>query len=393
MEEQKTGRGTVSSPLEWSSANKAFFILLVTGLIYFAYSLWGRAILGQPETASLIDRAWLATTLMWLDNILLITLALLCLVLLVRPFHSDSIWLEHLAAQFYSLSLSLIGYFTGTLAISTGVVLAGAPVFGFMFLRRCPVFAALGVALALQAGLTLAQVRGVLPYAPMVKSLTTESGALSGFWVCTFYLFALPHFILLTTLSYFILTRWRQREEETRLLSMTDSLTGLFNRRAILAHLRREMEHCHTHRMALSILMVDLDRFKLLNDTWGHQVGDKALITAADTLRLGLRQSDQIGRYGGEEFLVVLSGADCAGAMILAERLRTALEEIELYAPDNTRLELTGSFGVYCADTTEEADSAEMLRLADAALYEAKARGRNQVVTAHDLGGEQPATA
>lgn len=393
MEKRTTNPDTGGTPLEWSSANKAFFILLVTGLIYLAYNFWGRTIPQRPDIASLVNHEWLAMSLTWLDHILVITAVLLCLVRAVPWRWRNSIWLEHLGAQFYSLSLSMIGYFSGTLAISTGVILAGAPVFGFMFLRRGPVLTALVVAIALQIGLTLAQVKGALPYAPMVESLTTDDGRLSAFWVFTFYLFALPHFVVLTTLSWLILTRWRQREEETRQLSMTDSLTGLLNRRAILAHLRREQEHCRDHKLSLSVLMVDLDHFKKLNDTWGHHLGDQALVAAARALRCTLRQSDQVGRYGGEEFLLVLTGTDCDGAMILAERLRTALEDIELATGGEARVALSGSFGLYFCEPGEEMDASEMVRLADEALYEAKARGRNQVVVAAPLREKAAAVA
>lgn len=393
MQEQQERRQRAGPLLEWTSANKTFFILLVTGLIYLAYALWGRVILDHPATIGLIDQQGLAVTLTWLDHILLITAVLLVLVLVVPATYRESVWLEHLGAQFYSLSLSMIGYFSGTLALSTGVVLAGAPVFGFMFLRRSPVLTALGVAVALQAGLTVAQVQGNLPYAPMVQSLTRDDGSLSGFWVATFYLFALPHFIVLTTLSWFILTRWRQREEEARQLSLLDPLTDLPNRRAIVAHLRRETEQCQSQRLPLAVLMVDLDHFKQLNDTWGHRIGDMALTRAAQTLNNALRQNDQIGRYGGEEFLLVLNGTDCDGARILAERLRGALEDTRIPVTGHSPLTLSASFGIFCCEPDEAVAADEMVRLADEALYEAKARGRNQVVLARPVHDAEAATA
>jgi diguanylate cyclase (GGDEF)-like protein len=390
--QHERGRRT-SSLLEWNSANKTFFILLVTGVIYLAYSLWGHAMVDHPATKGLINPQGLAATLRWLDHILVITGLLLVVILAVPARHRESIWLEHLGAQFYSLSLSMIGYFSGTLALSTGVVLAGAPVFGFMFLRRCPVLAALAVAMSLQAGLTLAQVQGHLPYAPMVQSLTRADGSLSGFWVATFYLFALPHFIVLTTLSWFILTRWRQREDEARQLSLMDSLTGLANRRAIEAHLRRETEHGQRQRLPVSVLMVDLDHFKELNDTWGHRVGDQALSRIGQTLSNALRQSDQIGRYGGEEFLLVLNGTNCNGARILAERLRSAVNNTDIAVTAESTRTLSASFGIFCCEAADTVSPDDMVRLADEALYEAKARGRNQVVLAHPLQGAEAATA
>jgi diguanylate cyclase (GGDEF)-like protein len=221
----------------------------------------------------------------------------------------------------------------------------------------------------------------------MVQSLTRADGSLSGFWVATFYLFALPHFIVLTTLSWFILTRWRQREEEARQLSLMDPLTQLPNRRAILAHLRRETERCQRQHLPLAVVMVDLDHFKALNDTWGHRVGDLALTRAAHTLNNTLRQNDQIGRYGGEEFLLVLNGADCDGAHILAERLRSALKNTDISVPGDSPLTLSASFGVFCCEPGQAVAVDDMVRFADEALYEAKARGRNQVVLGRPVSG------
>jgi diguanylate cyclase (GGDEF)-like protein len=129
------------------------------------------------------------------------------------------------------------------------------------------------------------------------------------------------------------------------------------------------------------VLLLDLDHFKRVNDTHGHRVGDSVLQVVADTLRASLRATDIAGRYGGEEFLVVLPQTDLAGAGVLAERVRVAIEETAIDVGGAEPLSVTVSVGVAALD--EAARSAEQLvERADAALYGAKDAGRNRVCAA-----------
>jgi diguanylate cyclase (GGDEF)-like protein len=179
-----------------------------------------------------------------------------------------------------------------------------------------------------------------------------------------------------------VLNRWREREAKVRLLSITDPLTGLFNRRSILAHLEQERERSVRKGPVLSILMVDLDHFKRINDDWGHEAGDYALIAAAEALQHCLRQNDRLGRYGGEEFLVVLPGTNRDGALTLAQRCRHRLATSDVMLADGRTIRLTGSFGLVCNEGDVRMGVDEMLRRADQAMYQAKQDGRNRVVLA-----------
>jgi diguanylate cyclase (GGDEF)-like protein len=162
-------------------------------------------------------------------------------------------------------------------------------------------------------------------------------------------------------------------------MATTDELTGLWNRRAILDFLQRELARAERDGLPLSIIMLDLDRFKWINDTFGHVVGDSALRTVADRLVETVRMYDGIGRYGGEELLLVLPGCDGAEAADRAEELRRAVESLRIVHDDVPELiHLTCSAGVAWRD--ENARSAQqLLTAADTALYLAKRNGRNQV--------------
>jgi diguanylate cyclase (GGDEF)-like protein/PAS domain S-box-containing protein len=164
---------------------------------------------------------------------------------------------------------------------------------------------------------------------------------------------------------------------QLQLLSSTDRLTGLYNRGHWESSLKAAYARHQRYGNALSLVMLDIDHFKHVNDTYGHQAGDKVIEQVAQLLREHARESDVAGRYGGEEFGVVLSDTDQAGARIFAERLRQAIEQL-LVQYNGQDIRFTISLGV--ADLSAPAnDHAELIARADQALYTSKKTGRNRV--------------
>lgn len=165
--------------------------------------------------------------------------------------------------------------------------------------------------------------------------------------------------------------------------ALTDELTKLPNRRALAQRLLQEMQRARRHHTGLAFLMIDLDHFKQVNDTYGHLNGDAVLAELASILSTGLRESDVCARYGGEEFALILPETDLAGARTLAERLRAKVAS----ATFPGGLKLTISVGVAASD--EPAVFTQLIDRADQALYAAKQGGRNQVRVA-DMKGPAP---
>ncbi|MBA1380368.1 sensor domain-containing diguanylate cyclase [Pseudomonas brassicacearum] len=164
---------------------------------------------------------------------------------------------------------------------------------------------------------------------------------------------------------------------QLQLLSSTDRLTGLYNRGHWEGSLKAAYARHQRYGNALSLVMLDIDHFKHVNDNYGHQAGDKVIEQLAQLLREHARESDVAGRYGGEEFGVVLSDTDQAGARIFAERLRQAVEQL-LVQYNGQDIRFTISLGV--ADLSAPAnDHAELIARADQALYTSKKTGRNRV--------------
>lgn len=162
-----------------------------------------------------------------------------------------------------------------------------------------------------------------------------------------------------------------------------DDLTGIWNRAAILAHLDTRLKQAARQRRALAVAMIDIDHFKSVNDTYGHQVGDEVLRGVAVTIQGVLRAGDEIGRYGGEEFLVVAEVADRSEAVGLAQRLRATVEVLR-FGDEDRQISATVSIGVAKARPQRHDTPRELIRRADAALYEAKHAGRNCVILAGD---------
>jgi two-component system cell cycle response regulator len=173
-----------------------------------------------------------------------------------------------------------------------------------------------------------------------------------------------------------MLAREALREQATH-----DGLTGLLNRSAIMEVLHNEVARSRRGSQPLSILMVDLDHFKLVNDEFGHLAGDAVLREASARMRAVVRRYDSVGRYGGEEFLVVLPGCDSVAAAAEAERLRLSLSSTPFVFVNGT-CALTGSIGYVCSTNADAGGADSLIRLADDALYGAKDRGRNRSASA-----------
>jgi len=170
-----------------------------------------------------------------------------------------------------------------------------------------------------------------------------------------------------------IAARESLREQATH-----DSLTGLFNRAALFEQLASELGRRKRHGGSLGVVLIDLDRFKQINDRHGHLVGDQALRAAAKAMQSCTRAYDTIGRFGGEEFIVILPGCDQMNAISHAERMRAALGQISIPFQDGC-IRISASFGVTVASPGSDPDACQLIRAADTALYRAKDNGRDRV--------------
>ena len=178
-------------------------------------------------------------------------------------------------------------------------------------------------------------------------------------------------------------TELKAKLDDVRKESLTDPLTGIRNRKAFDQELAQAADQARKSGEPLSLFMCDIDHFKVFNDAFGHEAGDQVLKAVADVLATSMRRGDVAGRFGGEEFLLIMPGADLERAMLRADTMRETIGSIELARGTQKLGRVTGSFGV--AIFPDEGETADILvQTADKALYAAKAAGRNRVVAARN---------
>ncbi len=243
-------------------------------------------------------------------------------------------------------------------------------------LPKATTFACLGALLSLGAPLGLLLVRSVAaregPSLDFIGAQIKSDPVLYGY--LTFATLAM--FVLLGRLL-------GAREDELARTSITDPLTRLHNRRHVRERVEQELARSQRHGRTFSLLLIDVDHLKDINDRGGHEAGDRALLGVSDALRKTCRVSDLAARYGGDEFVALLPSTNAEQAIVLCERLRHVLSQTSVKLP----IPLTVSIGV--AESTSQTTSADALfEAADAALYEAKQAGRDRVTLADGIPKE-----
>jgi diguanylate cyclase (GGDEF)-like protein len=180
-----------------------------------------------------------------------------------------------------------------------------------------------------------------------------------------------------------------ETNKELHQLSITDGLTGLLNRKHILELLDREISRSRRYGHPVSVLMLDIDHFKNVNDTYGHQTGDAVMRRLADCLCEAVRENDLVGRYGGEEFLILLPDSNARNGAQTAQRIRKMVQDLEI---ETSRENVSVSVSIGVSSYPQYGrDANAVISAADAALYQAKSSGRNQVVLSETYAHRQPA--
>lgn len=225
-----------------------------------------------------------------------------------------------------------------------------------------------GVILMLVASLVTLQLTGIA-FDPISPALTI--------WLTVPVLLIYP--LLFSWVNYRAATRMEEHKRRLQVMSIRDGMTGVYNRRHWETLLRDEFDNCRRHQRAGTLLLIDVDHFKTINDTWGHDVGDEAIVAITRQLQLSLRGSDVIGRFGGDEFAVIMGGTSSESAIAAMTRVHDRLAAFRLASAPQLVLHI--SVGI-APLTDEMAHYREWLKSADLALYKAKKAGRNRTEVA-----------
>jgi len=376
------GLATPPNPMDWKPIDRLILLatLVLLAPLSFSLYLW---------SANLLVPEWLNQPLVYfltgLYTIHILVMAgFIFTAFKLRSYESDWSLFENIIIGSFHVVVMTTGYMTGThfteglLIIFLGVIITGTLAnvnkIRFCFWLVVPALFLMG----------LADITKIVPYAMLFERspYDTNGRPLDGWLLVRFSVVTiLAPLIYLCILA---MKRWTERENLYLEMSSIDGLTRLSNRNSFINRGQEEIRRARATDNAapkppLSCIMIDLDHFKQINDTWGHHAGDEVLVAASQIMMDSARPNDEVGRYGGEEFAVLLPGTTLNQAHLIAERIRKRISNMKVEVDGNT-IEVTASFGVACYPSPDVDAMSDLLKTADKALYKAKETGRNKVV-------------
>jgi len=368
------------SPFGWNARDRSLYVQFLTALLMVIVTFSFAALDGWPF---LLERpeaaAALRTTTMLAAGALVFWLGF---YVWTRRWYvrrgTKFSWLLFSTVAAHIITGTAVCYAIGPYTAASGLIMVAALLLGMVLLeRRSFWIAVIGWFLSMFA-MHFASKAGALPFHSLFEA-SLEPSNLAKVAAERAVAAALIYIPLAVVMDHLI-SVWRQDERSLYEAAQFDSLTGAYTRGFAMAVMDRAV--CRAARgdaKALGVLMLDLDHFKRINDAHGHARGDLVLKQTTHAMQSTLRAGDIVGRFGGEEFVVLLPGADLKQAMSAAERCRAAVEKMKI--PDAPYLSVTASVGVAAfPDHGEDLD--ELLKASDRAMYAAKANGRNRIETA-----------
>ncbi|WP_191225566.1 GGDEF domain-containing protein [Acinetobacter johnsonii] len=358
--------------MNWDTLKKCILILVLGCCVNLIWLVWETFVLLNSEYWHVVNVQLLRHKLV-INSIFFITL-----LGLIYPCYAlqKQAWVQrflpYIAIGILIISLCYNSYMIGVFSPVTMVVYICLIAVSLGLFERKIVYAMLIPATGFLTVSGCLSFIDVIPYAPIFQ--IDGQLFLNGFWLLSMLYFVIPILITCLILFEILLSQWRHRERLIQHLSQTDPLTNALNRRSINQSLD---ELHHDKNCPYAIVLLDLDHFKNINDQFGHHMGDTVLIAVSQKLGLHLRESDVVGRFGGEEFILILKQSSALKARQIAERCRAAIEDLVIQNEDGRAIRITASFGIALA--TDKLKPQQLLDQADKALYAAKASGRNQI--------------
>mgnify|MGYP006345795863 FL=1 len=370
--------------VNWTLLDKSILVLILAGMINLFWVSWDILVLMTPSFHPWVNLD-LVRTQLWTSLCLFgvfITLILPCHLFKAQAW-AQSI-LPTFIVQLFTVMLCYNSYLVGSFSPATMVGYVGVMCVGLILFERKIIYCALIPATIALILLNYLSTFSGFPYAPLFNMERMNQTMMHPFWVSSMLFFLVPLKLVCLFLFEILLTQWRMREATIEKLSRLDPLTNVMNRRSISSHL----EKLHQNPDFLySIVLLDLDYFKNINDQFGHHMGDQVLIKVAQCLVHNVRDQDIIGRFGGEEFILLFPNTSTVKALNIAERCRIAIAEMRFFTATDQPFSVSASFGISSSDHANEPHV--VISQADQALYAVKAAGRNQVKVFSDLGFNQ----
>lgn len=369
------------NPLDWRPADRCLLVVgvMIAATVFFAlltsmFSGWPYVEHAQQSEA---------LSLVWHTALLLIVPWVLVGALSygARSRASLETFAMISAIEMYALSIALFALVTGPFDSPGWILCIGGSIVGFLLFPQRMVFAGVVTFQLVVFGGALAAAEHMFRLDELAQSIGAHDPPTRAD-VARLGVMSIGFSYITLVLASHIIVRWRKREAVFEHLSKTDVLTGLTNRRCFVELVEHEMARTTRYGKPLSLVLIDLDHFKVVNDTRGHLAGDAVLTAVGRVLLSGIRTLDVACRYGGEEFALLLPETDLEGATELATRLGAALSSTAIDVGEGEPIYVTASMGVASLLDAPGSTLDEFVRRADDALYEAKNTGRNRIVAA-----------
>jgi diguanylate cyclase (GGDEF)-like protein len=367
------------SPFGWNARDRSLYVQFLTTLLMvivtFSFAVldgWP-FLLERPE-----DAAALRTTTMLAEGALVFWLGFYVWTLrwYVRRGTNFS-WLLFFTIAAHIITGTAVCYAIGPYTAASGLIAVAALLLGMVLLERRSLWIAVTAWFLSMFAIHFASRAGALPFLSLFQASLGQSDLAKV--AAERAVAAALIYIPLAVVMDHLISVWRQDERSLYEAAQFDSLTGAYTRGFAMAVMQRAVLKARGDAKPLGVLMLDLDHFKRINDAHGHARGDLVLKQTTHAVQSTLRAGDIVGRFGGEEFVILLPGADVKQATGAAERCRAAVETMKI--PDAPYLSVTASVGVAAfPDHGEDLDG--LLKASDRAMYAAKAHGRNRIETA-----------
>lgn len=364
--------------INWSPLKRCILMLLLACGMNILWVVWKIYITLNSELHQFVNLPLLHT------QIGINLFFLFVLILLIYPCYKLKAslkaqqYLPYLCISIFVFTLIYDGYYVGIMSPATTCGTICVVAVGLVLFSRKIIYIILIPSIIILIYLMVLSINNTIPYAPVFRlDVIGSEPYFNSFWLGSMLFFMTPIAVCSFFLFDIILCQWRNRELTYQTLSQIDPLTRLLNRRSINEYLL-ELEDSEKDCASCYIILMDIDFFKTINDSYGHLKGDEVLVKVADTLKLYTRPEDLVGRYGGEEFIILSDTPDITSAQHIAERCRLAIMNLNLDSR-GSRVKVTASFGIsyWKKDAGILRDA---LHKADVAMYQAKKSGRNQVV-------------
>lgn len=368
---------TIDVVLSSNPFQRSAFLALLISAVTALYLFWAFAVYLYPPAHQYINPIQIRRFLPICSALLITALSLYAICKWIGEHHNRTLQLtmQSLVAIYYAIDMLVFGYMIGSMSMVAGAILLGSPIFGLFLLDSKAVYVALIVGVVLLLIFCYLAAIHVIPYAPTLTNIS-DIGT-SRFWFFSMCLFVLPFFIVVCVLCDLIIRNLRNREADIRYLAERDHLTTLYNRLSI-SNQAKAMLTPYGHSCA--VILIDLDHFKKINDQYGHPCGDTVLKVTAQVLQDAIRLGDVVGRFGGEEFIVLMQNTQIEEALTVAERIRSTIEATVIQHEGVTDFHITASLGVASIISGPDSLLEHLVHHADIALYDAKHAGRNCVM-------------